>query len=288
MASTTQKWFIGCGIGCGFLILIIAIIVGGTIFAVKDVIKDGKSIEESNDALVEAFGTPDEFTPTADGAITADRMEIFLKAREETTEPRTKMANILHTLDDESDEGGRGAMAKLKAGLTMIPAILSYINTRNEVLLENGMGDGEYTYIYTMAYFAYLDKDLTDGPSFQMSGDDDGDEDGGGMNWRVQSGSSDKKVRSKREKNVRRQMHRLQMSFLDNQIASLGEFSGSEDLKAALDDEREAMLESRRRLLWEEGLPPAIEASLEPFAGELNDSYLPVLNVIEIGLANTN
>ena len=207
MASTTQKWFIGCGIGCGFLILIIAIIVGGTIFAVKDVIKDGKSIEESNDALVEAFGTPDEFTPAVDGSISADRMEIFLKSREETTEPRTKMANILHTLDDESDEGGRGAMAKLKAGLTMIPAILSYINTRNEVLLENGMGDGEYTYIYTMAYFAYLDKDLTDGPSFQMSGDDDGDDDGG-MNWRVQRGSSDKKVRSKREKNVRRQMHR--------------------------------------------------------------------------------
>jgi len=287
MASTTQKWFIGCGIGCGLLILITAVIGGGIFFAVKDVVEDGKSIEESNNALVEAFGSPDEFTPAPDGSIAADRMEIFLTSRVETAESRNKMADILHTLDDESEGGNGGVMAKIKAGMTMIPAILSYINTRNEVLLENGMGDGEYTYIYTLAYFSYLDKDLTDGPSFQMTGDSDDDD--GGVNWKVQSGSDNKRVRDKREKRVRRQMHQLQMSFLMNQIASLDGTSGSDDeLRAVLEAEREAMSSARRRLLWEEGLPPAIEASLTPYIDELNESYLPILNVIEMGLANTN
>ena len=283
MASTTQKWFIGCGIGCGLMILITAIIGGGIFFAVKDVMKDGKAIDESNDAMVEAFGMPDDFTPSPSGAIASDRMEIFLAAREMTRDSRDNMAGILNTLDDDSDEGEGGALAKIKAGLSLVPAVLSFLNDRNNTLLEYGMGDGEYTYIYCLAYFSYLDKDLTDGPSFQMTGDD-GDDDGG-VGWKVESGSGGKKVRDKREKRIRRHMHELQMSFLMNQIAGLDENS---ELVPVLEEERTAMNSAWRRMLWEEGLPPAIEASIAPYADQLNESYVPIMNVIEMGLANTN
>ncbi len=286
MASTTQKWFIGCGIGCGLMILITAIIGGGIFFAVKDVVKDGKAIDESNDAMIAAFGMPDEFAPQPSGAIAPDRMEVFLASRTATAVSREKMAGILNTLDEDSEQGGGGVMAKIKAGLSLVPAILSFLNDRNQTLLDHGMGDGEYTYIYSLAYFAYLDKDLTDGPSFQMSGDDGDD---GGINWKVESGSGGKKVRDKREKRIRRHMHQLQMSFLMNQMAGVeGTLGLGEDLVAALEQERAAMNSSSRRLLWEEGLPPAIEASLVPFARELDESYLPIMNVIEMGMANTN
>jgi hypothetical protein len=287
MASTTQKWFIGCGIGCGLMILITAIIGGGVFFAVKDVMKDGKSIEESNDAMIEAFGMPDDFTPSPSGAISSDRMEIFLAARDMTSDSRDKMAEILNTLDDDSDEGEGGPLAKIKAGLSLVPAVLSFLNDRNNTLLEYGMGDGEYTYIYALAYFSYLDKDLTDGPSFQMTGDD-GDDDGG-VSWKVESSSGGVKVRDKREKRIRRHMHELQMSFLMNQIAGLDAAAGvDEGLAAALEEERTAMNSAWRRMLWEEGLPPAIEASIAPYADQLNESYVPIMNVIEMGLANTN
>ncbi len=287
MASTSKKWFIGCGIGCGLFILITAVIGGGIFFAVKDVIKDGKAIDESNDAMVEAFGSPDEFIPSPDGSIAPERMEIFLAVRDETALVRNKMAGILNTLDEEKEEGGASVLAKIKAGMTMVPAILAYINDRNEVLLSQGMGDGEYTYIYTLSYFSYLDKDLTDGPSFQMSGDDDGE--GSGMSWKVNTNSNKKKVRKKREKNIRRQMHKLQLSFLMNQMAALeGKPETDPELLALLEKERAAMTSSRGRLLWEEGLPEPIEASLAPYADRLDQSYLPILNVIEVGLANSN
>ncbi len=287
MASTTQKWFIGCGIGCGLMILITAVIGGGIFFAVKDVVKDGKAIEESNEAMISAFGMPDEFVPQANGAIAPERVEIFLASREATAPAMDKMASILNTLDDDNEEGGKNVMKKIKAGLSLVPSILGYINERNTVLLEHGMGDGEYTYIYSLAYFSYLDRDLTDGPSFQMNGNNDDDD--GGFNWSVDSGSDRNRVREKREKNIRRHMHQLHMSFLLNQISSLDESADLDGrLRAVLEEEREAMNAANRRLLWEDGLPAAIEASLAPYASELNESYLPVLNEIEMGLANTN
>lgn len=287
MASTTQKWFIGCGIGCGLMILITAVIGGGLFFAVKDVVKDGKSIEESNDAMIAAFGMPDEFTPQASGAIAPERMEIFLASRQASVVSMDEMAGILTTLDNDDSKGPAAVLAKIKAGLTLVPAVLTFINDRNESLVENGMGDGEYLYIYSLAYFAYLDKDLTDGPGFQMSGDD-GD-DGDGVSWNVSTSSDAKDVRGKREKRVRTQLHQLQMSFLMNQIRAMGESSGLDDgLRAELEAEKNAMNGARRRLLWEDGLPPAIEASLVLYAEDLNASYRPILNVIEIGLGNSH
>jgi len=288
MASTSQKWFIGCGIGCGLMILITAIIGGGIFFAVKDVVKEGKSIDESNNAMIAAFGMPEEFTPEANGAIAPDRMEIFLASRAASAVSMDEMADILTTLDDDSNKGPAAILAKVKAGVTLVPAILTFINDRNLSLLENGMGDGEYLYIYSLAYFAYLDKDLTDGPSFQVSGNDSGDSDDG-VSWNVSTSSDDSDVRDRREKRVRTQIHQMQMGFLMNQIAAMGPASGLDDeLRAVLEAEREAMNAARRRLLWEDELPPVIEASLAPYADDLNASYRPILNVIEIGLGNSN
>ncbi len=140
MASTTQKWFIGCGIGCGFIILIIAVIGGGIFFAVKDVVKEAESIEESQEALREVFGGPDEFIPAADGSIAPHRMEAFLATREATRESREKLAQIIYLLDDDDGvEVEANALDKIKAGLTLIPSVLSFMGERNQHLLENNI-----------------------------------------------------------------------------------------------------------------------------------------------------
>ena len=55
MASTNQKWLIGCGVGCGMVLLVTALIGGGIFFAVKDVVKEAESIDGSFEAMEEAF-----------------------------------------------------------------------------------------------------------------------------------------------------------------------------------------------------------------------------------------
>jgi len=288
MASTTQKWFIGCGIGCGLIILVGALIGGGLFFAIKDVVKEGESIDESFEAMDAAFGEARHFTPSLDGAIAYDRMEVFLDARDASAESREKMASILYTLDDDDGgQGDSGILAKIKAGATLIPATLSFIKDRNEHLLDQGMGVGEYTYIYSLAYFAYLDKDLTDGPSFQMTGDDR-DEDDRGFTWKVESGD-DSKVLDKREREIRRHLHYMQLDFLINQISAMEEAVGVDDgWLEALRAEKVAMDSASRRLLWEEELPSAIAASFGPFVDRLEESYSPIMNVIEVGMINND
>ncbi len=295
MASTSKKWFIGCGIGCGLMILITAGIGGGLYFAIKDVVGEAESIDESFEALETAFGSTHDFTPAADGSISYDRMEVFLAAREATAESRDKMAGILITLDGDKNTGDENkgskssVLDKIKAGMTLIPATLAFINDRNEHLLDQGMGVGEYTYIYSMAYFAYLEKDLTDGPSFQMTGPDDDDDGDSGIRWKVETNDDEDNVREKREREIRRHLHTLQMSFLINQISELNDADGSlESQGPLLEEEKAAMKAARRRLLWEEGLPEPIRASLAPFAERLDESYSPILNVLEVGMINAN
>ena len=81
----------------------------------------------------------------------------------------------------------------------------------------------------------------------------------------------------------------MQVSFLDNQLDALrSSGESSEDLLAALELEKDAMESARRRLLWEESFPEAIRMSLEPYRVELDESYSPILNVLEVGMINGN
>lgn len=286
MASTTKKWLIGCGIGCGLFILLIAAIGGGVFFMVKDVVKEGKSIDASNEAMVEAFGSPEEFTPALDGSIPPERMDIFLAVRDSIASERAEMAATLSMLDDKNeDQNPVGKLTKIKAGLKLVPAVINFLGQRNQQLLDAGMGDGEYTYIYTLAFFDYLGKDVADGPGFQMS-NDSGEEDGG-INMKIESKKDKAKVRRKRERQLRRYLHGLQQSFLENQLTALKSSTDPDlDLMAMLEEESEAMAASSRRLLWEDGLPAEISDSLAGYRARLEKSYVPIMNAIEVGLAS--
>ena len=78
---------------------------------------------------------------------------------------------MLHTLD-----GDGNWIAKAQVGWKMIPALLSFIGERNEILLNRNMGVGEYQHIYALSYFVLLDKDPGDGPGFVLAGDDEAEE----------------------------------------------------------------------------------------------------------------
>jgi hypothetical protein len=199
-------------------------------------------------------------------------MEIFLAVREAMIPAAQKLAHTIYILDDDDGvEVEASGIEKLKAGLSIIPSVLGYLKTRNETLLERGMGNGEYTYIYSLAYFEYLDKEVADGPNVKLTGED---KESNGFSFEIEG---EKQTKEEREQEIRRHLHRLHLAFLNNQIGVAGE-------EPALLAERETLVNNPRRLLWEEGLPEPVAASIAPFAEELDAGYVPILNLIEVGM----
>lgn len=177
MAGSGRKWLIGCGAGCGgFILLIILISVGGSLWLMKPM----NAAVDSQKALDERFGVRDTYAPPA-GGITADRMEIFLEVRRGLMPSCEKFREIAVKFDrmDELDKDGdpsTGEALKAVGGLMgslsgMVAEIGRFTETRNAALLENGMGLGEYIWIYVLAYHSWLG--YQPGTSFDSEGDEE-------------------------------------------------------------------------------------------------------------------
>lgn len=290
MAGSGKKWAIGCGIGCGLILLLIGGIGTVGYFGVREVVKRAETIEEAGDELVAEYGQPDEFQPRADGVIPADRIEAFLAVRQGMMPARTELGELLAVLGgDEEAKKSASMMNKITAGLKLVPSLLTFAGERNRVLLAEGMGLGEYMYVYTLSYYVLLEHDPTDGPDFKVTGPDDEDE--GSIHWNVQT-SSGGDVYEQRDEHVRTSMNNLMTDLARNQLRALEAIADDEftDLPSGwrqdLATELELMEDERLRLLWEEGLPAQIRQSLEPYRGRLDAEYDPLLNAIEAGITD--
>jgi hypothetical protein len=286
MAGSGKKWFIGCGIGCGLMLLILGGVGTCGYFGVKKIQDQVEGMEENADAVQARFGDADDFVPELDGAIPAARMETFLAIRDDMAPVRNETSEILNVLDGN----GVNWVAKAQAGMKMIPAMLGFVNQRNTILLANDMGVGEYQYIYALSYFVLLDKDPSDGPGFQMSGDDEQENGNVRVDWSNNGGEEG--VRDTRSERVRTYVNNVQVKVLANQLeayrASLpaGTDLATDPWGAQLETELAAMKLESLRFPWEEGLPAQIRASLEPYSDRINETYDPMTSIIEMGLTD--
>jgi hypothetical protein len=171
--------------------------------------------------------------------------------------------------------------------------MMRFISIRNQTLLEQGMGVGEYQYIYALSYFVLLNKDPADGPGFVLSGDEDDEEDDGvRVDWGV--GDNGEEVKEARGRRVRSFINDLQIVVLENQIAAYqaslptGAALASDPWGAQMLAEMEKMRLETLRIPWEEGLPEQTRASLEPYRDRLDASYDPMTSVIEMGLTDAD
>ncbi len=285
MAGAGKKWFIGCGIGCGLMVIILGGVGTCGYFGVKKIQEQVEGLEENADAVQARFGDPEDFVPNLDGSIAADRMEAFLGVRDDMADFRNETSEMLNILDED----GANWVAKAQAGMKMVPALLGFINQRNEALLAQDMGVGEYQYIYALSYFVLLEKDPTDGPGFQLAGDN-GSNDGVNVNW--DSDDEEEETRESRGKTVRRFVNNIQTTVMSNQLAAyeaslpVGADAADDPWGAQLSAEVEAMNLESLRFPWEEGLPEQIRASLEPYRDRLAATYDPLTSVIEMGLTD--
>lgn len=180
VAGTGKKWLVGCSIGCGAVILLgILLSVGGSLYMMRPF---NKAIE-AQEALTAEFGERETYIPPPQG-ITPDRMEAFLSVRRGLMPMCEEFMKIgenfaaMEELDSGGEDPSKGevikAVGNLMGGISgMVGNIGKFTEMRNQVLLENRMGLGEYIWIYVLAYNSWQGNepnvDFDDGPSGTMS-----------------------------------------------------------------------------------------------------------------------
>jgi hypothetical protein len=279
-SDTTKKWLVGCGIGCGVIILIlIALGISGYLFF-KNIADEFKDTEALMATLTERYGKITDFCPNPDGTFSPDRVETFLAVREAFGPTREKLEISMKTLQDRIGQSEvevkkpKNVFQMIRVGVGLIPQIGEFIKSRNQALLDSGMGMGEYYYIYAVAFYSWLEHLPEDGPDFQIIGPDD----------ERSSWDQDEVLEERRDVSLRR-LHRMLLPMLQNQLEKLSAADPSgtlDDWRTTLEAEIEAMEADRLRLPWQDGLPNVIESSLKSFRYQLEQSYNKMTNPLEL------
>jgi len=282
MATKVPGWVKVTGIGCAVVVIIgIASLVGGVLYF-RDAVRQFETADRSMEDVEDRHGVISGFRPQADGTIPPERIEAFLAAREFVAPEREEMEHSLALLSG-TEEGARFAgLRKVTAGIRLFHEVAGFLADRNATLLEADMGLGEYYYIYSLAYYAWLGNSPDDGPSFQLVGER------GYVMEEGPVGRPETEVREIRMSLARESLNRLLLPVLRNQLADLeseGDVPDRQRWREALDAEIVALEADARRLPWEDGLPEVIEISLGPHRARFEGSYGPMCNALEIGVA---
>jgi hypothetical protein len=277
--TTAQKWLLGCGIGCGVLILLSLILVGVGIAHFRGFASDIQESEEAQERLDAELGGLDTYTPPLDGTVPPDRLEIFLAVRAVLQPSHVTMTEHLSEFPlAAEDRVHLGAMQQLNVAKGMagfLRDLGGYQKLRNETLLEHGMGLGEYYYIHTLVYHWWLGHDPIDGPELLY-----GLEHHDGVN--IQFFDDDSNFG---KGGSRRRYHATVCRMLGRQLEAVQAADPEavpEGWADALAAELEALESDRYRSPWEDGLPEHLTAGLEPRREEIDATYCPVTNIFDM------
>jgi hypothetical protein len=279
-SGSTNKWLIGLGIGCGAVVFIIIVLGIMGYFFVKNITQGFRETEATLKSLSAKYGQIEAYCPNPDGSISADRIRVFLSAREAAAPLRRKLEASFETLSKgkkakDVDIGpSPNVFSMIKTGVGVVPQIAEYFKARNQALLDAGMGMGEYYYIYVIAYHSWLKKPPDDGPGFRLTGPGENRMD-----------SDDQDAHEYQQDLIKRRAHRTVLPMLQNQFAKLtSEPAGKpeEKWRQILAAEIKALEADRYRLPWQDGVPDVLESSLKPFQAELEVGYSRMTNVLEI------
>ena len=255
-----KSW--GClkqtAIGCGVSIVIaVAILLVMTFMMMSPF----NRAVDARHAIEEHFGPQEAYVPPASGAPSADRIEVFLEVRRTLGEPCADLSSAEQQVQklesfDGHDEVNRmdvlkQALSTTKSMMGVGPVIARLYEIRNQSLLDAGMGLGEFTYIFAVAY---RDRLLDPPQSNRLFGPTP----------------------------TNRRVRKALLSMVENQLAVLRSEGGSEAEIAALETEIAALQADEGRIPWQDGTPPAISEALVPYRAELDALYCPAMAPLEL------
>jgi hypothetical protein len=209
--------------------------------------------------LEASFGAQEAYVPPPSGAPDADRIAVFLEVRqalaatcEEFAEKEQQVAR-LEAFDDRPEvsriEVLRQAASTTRSMLGMGPLIGRFFELRNQALAEGGMGLGEYSYIYVLAYNAEM---LDPGESTRLLGEH----------------ATNSRVR------------RALRAMLANQLAAIDD--GAAEAQAELAAELARLDADAERIPWQDGLPAALDEALLPHREALRKAFCPATAPLEL------
>ncbi|MDH3814761.1 MAG: hypothetical protein OEV48_09755 [Acidobacteriota bacterium] len=245
-------------VGCGVLMVIaiaMPFVLGVMMMGpFKRAVDDRRIIEEQ-------FGPQEAYVPPASGVPSDDRIEVFLGVRRAFAEPcadltqAEKQMQKMDTFDDQDEvdrmEVMREAFSLTKSMMGVGPVLGHFYELRNQSLLDAGMGLGEFTYIFALAY---NDRLLEEPEGDQLFG----------------------------PTVTNRRVRRALLTMLESQLEVLQTGGGEETDIEALEAEIAAMQADDRRIPWQDGVPPAITEALAPYRAELDELYCPALAPLEL------
>jgi len=262
VTSTPEDSRRRCRTGCKVVILaiLVVVIVAATLIYLP--IWEIKRIEQT---LNDRYGEAVAFVPAPDGSVPPLRMEAFLRVRKDVfvlcQEFQGKISEIIQLESLEQDESVPKVIAAwngisgFKKLLGFGPLFLNFMETRNRALLKEQMGLGEYFYIYVLAYTEQLRHTKDTIPAeFE-------------------------------EAHVGLRARKELVQILGNQLESLtsgADRPADKELAANLRDQIARLSDGRQSLPWEDGLPPATAASLEPYAEPLAQFYCEGIAKVEL------
>ena len=239
-----------------------AFLTAAGIYFVFIPVQKSKQLEQS---LLEQYDWAYKYTPPADGFMAPERLQGFIRVREAVQANCKTFQDILDSVilleqiesdpdmsaGDKASEGFGG----LKKMLSAAPNFLEFMDARNQALLTEEMGLGEYTHIYLSAYGPQLAAESTS----------------------KYAGQDEAYINSRNRSEYAR--------ILSNQLAVLeagGETAASAETTSILQTEITALKDDPDASPWASGPLPGAQASLDPYSEQINNLYCEGIVRIEL------
>ncbi len=160
--SPLKKFLIGCAVVTAVLALLL---IGGGIFVGKwfaSQLPDTDRVESFEQQMADRFGPVSDFVPPADGVYDPSRVAIFVDLRERIVDLGRPVAEGYDELGRGDRVGGRslsGIISGARWTMRLLRNSLEYVAVVDSVLLDAGMGRGEFTHYQLLLLHGYLDVD---------------------------------------------------------------------------------------------------------------------------------
>ena len=237
--------------GCAILA---AVIVGIPLLVVAVVgVKTWVPLQEAGEALVEldrSLGPEAAYIPALTGEISAERMELFLELRTSLVTACDDYGTVrkgfdsVESLESEDPKDAKevgGVVFRLGgASLAITPFLARFFELRNDALLAAMVGLSEYSYIYAVTYNDRLLSEQTRNEIFS---------DGSAL-------SPEASI--------------LLRGCLTRQLKAIRRSDDENPHSGALEVELKKMEDDPSRLIWQDGLPEALRASVMPYRERLD------------------